>query len=110
MRALCLSLAVLAASGCGSDGPGRFNVTGKVTFRGQPVEEGKITFEDPAAGQVNSADLGAGGGYSVELAAGDYQVSVSPPLIEMPGTRDSPGDTVPKNVKNIPKKYRVPES
>src|SRR5262245_3535921 len=105
-----LLLAILAFVGCGSDGAARFTVTGKVTFQGQPVEEGQITFEDPAAGQVNSGQLGSGGTYSVELPTGDYRVSVSPPLVEMPGTRDSPGDLVPKSVKNIPKKYRVPES
>ena len=103
-------LAALALAGCSSDGPARFAVTGKVTFQGQPVEEGQITFEDPAAGQVNSGKLGSGGSYSVELPAGDYRVSVAPPLVETPGTRDSPGDMVPKNVKNIPKKYWVPES
>jgi hypothetical protein len=102
------SLAIVA--GCGSgDKLARFKVTGKVTFQGQPVEEGTITFEDPAAGQVNSSPLGSGGSYLLELPAGEFHVSISPPLVETKGTGDSPPDMVPKKVNNIPKKYWVQE-
>ena len=97
-------------AGCGgSSGPARYVVSGKVTFQGQPVEEGEITFQDPAAGQVNSGQLGAGGAYSTELQAGKYNVSVAPPLVEVKGGPDSPPDMVPKKVNNIPKKYWVQE-
>jgi len=112
MPRLCLWLAAAAvvAAGCSADGPARYTVTGKVTFQGQAVEEGDITFEDVAAGQVNSAKLGSGGRYSVELPAGDFRVSVSPPLVETKAGPNSPPDMVPKNVQNIPKKYRVGET
>jgi hypothetical protein len=104
-------LIALFAIGCG---PGnkipRYKVSGKVMYQGQPVEEGAITFENPAAGEVNSSPLGAGGAYSLEVPAGDYKVSISPPLVETKGTADSPPDTVPKQVNNIPKKYWVQES
>jgi hypothetical protein len=97
--------------GCGGGDQGRYTVTGKVTFQGQPVEQGEITFEDPAAGQVNSSPLGSGGSYSLEVPAGDFKVSVAPPLIEMKGTADSPPDMVRNPaVKNIPKKYWVQET
>jgi hypothetical protein len=105
-----LGLAWLAIFGCGGDKLARVKVNGKVTYQGQPVQEGEITFEDPAAGQVNSSPLGSGGAYSVELPAGDYRVSIAPPLVESKGTADSPPDMVPKKVKNIPKKYWVQES
>src|SRR3954469_25171968 len=88
----------------------RYQVTGKVTYQGQPVEEGTITFENPTAGEVNSSPLASGGAYSVELPAGDYKVSVSPPLIETKSTADTPPDMVTKKVNNIPKKYWVQES
>jgi hypothetical protein len=104
-----LVVACLTFAGCTSDS-GRYTVTGKVAYQGQPVEEGTITFEDPAAGQVNSATLAAGGTYSVELPAGDFRVSVSPPLVETKGGPDSPGDMAPKKVANIPRKYWVPET
>jgi hypothetical protein len=104
-------LAVVLVAGCGSSDPlARYTVSGKVSFQGKPVEEGTITFEDPAAGQSNSSPLAAGGAYSLELPAGDFRVSVSPPLVETKAGPDSPPDMVPKNVKNIPKKYRVGET
>ena len=105
------ALAFVSVTGCGPSDPlARYTVTGKVAYQGQPVEEGTITFEDPTAGQVNSSPLGAGGAYSVELPAGDFQVSVSPPLVETKAGPDSPGDMAPKKVANIPKKYWVQET
>jgi hypothetical protein len=109
-----LPIAVLLICLCIGCEPGdklaRYKVTGKVSYQGQPVEEGQITFEDPATGQVNSSPLGSGGAYSVELPAGDYRVSVAPPLVETKSTADTPSDMIPKKVRNIPKKYWVQES
>lgn len=104
-------LLLLLASGCTSgDGAARYQVSGKVTFQGQPVERGEITF-DTGAGQVNSSQLGSGGSYSLELPAGDYKVFIAPPLTEGKGTPDSPPDMIPDpTVKNIPKKYWVQET
>jgi hypothetical protein len=102
------ALVCLTVAGCTPDS-GRYTVAGKVAYQGKPVAEGTITFEDPVAGQVNSATLGAGGVYLVELPAGDFRVSVSPPLVETKAGADSPGDMVPKPVANIPKKYWVQE-
>jgi hypothetical protein len=108
---LLIATLLLFVAGCGGGDQGRYTVTGKVTFQGQPVEQGEITFEDPAAGQVNSSPLGSGGSYSLEVPAGDFKVSVAPPLIEMKGTADSPPDMVRNPaVKNIPKKYWVQET
>jgi hypothetical protein len=108
---LFVPFVVSVLSGCGATDPlARYTVTGKVTFQSQPVEEGQITFEDPAAGQVNSSPLGSGGAYSLEIPAGEFRVSISPPLIETKSTGDSPPDMVPKKVANIPKKYWVQET
>jgi len=107
---VAFALCVLVA-GCGSgDKLARYKIEGQVAFRSQPVEEGTITFENPETGQVDSAELGKGGGYSVTLPAGQYKVSVSPPLVETKGTGDSPPDLVPKKVANIPKKFWVQET
>jgi hypothetical protein len=109
-RLLVVSLSIFLL-GCGGGDAGRYAVTGKVTFQGQPVELGEITFEDPAAGQVNSSPLSSGGSYSLEVPKGDFKVSVAPPLVEMKGTADSPPDMVRNPaVKNIPKKYWVQET
>src|SRR5437667_4315762 len=104
-RYACFLVSVMIF-GCGTgDKIPRYRVSGKVTYQGQPVEEGTITFEDPTAGQVNSSTLSPSGAYSLELRAGPYKVSVAPPLVETKGTGDSPPDMVPKKVSNIPKKY-----
>lgn len=105
----CLFLACFIVGCSSGDKLARYKVTGKVTYQGQPVEEGQITFEDPTAGQVNSSALGSGGSYSTELPAGDYRVSVAPPLVEFKSTADTPPDMVEKKVNNIPKKYRTQE-
>jgi len=112
IRGLTLLLLLTACCpGCGSgDKNSRYKVTGKVTYQAGPVEEGTVTFEDPATGQVNSSPLGSGGAYALELPPGEYKISVAPPLVETKGTGDSPPDMVPKKVSNIPKKYWVQES
>ncbi len=94
--------------GCsGSGGPEVKTVTvsGKVTFQGQPVEEGTITFENTETGHVGSAELGSEGAYSVELPVGHYAVAITPPMVEVPNTADSPGGEDFKDVDNIPEKY-----
>lgn len=107
---ICAALCSLLVGCTSSNGPPRYKISGKVTFQGQAVEEGNITFADPASGQVNEGPLGSGGTYSTELPAGSYKVSIAPPLVEMKSTADTPPDLVEKNVKNIPKKYRRQES
>lgn len=100
---------VLLIAGCTGDGSqARYTVTGKVTHQGQPVEKGMIQFENPSAGQSNSAPLGSGGTYSLDVPAGDYKVTVFPPTIMGKATADSPADEIADpSVKNIPTKYRV---
>jgi len=107
----CLALLLYLCAGCGSgDKLAHYRVSGKVTYQGQAVEQGEITFEDPVAGQVNSSPLGSGGNYSLDLPAGDYRVNIAPPLVETKGTGDSPPDKVPDPaVKNIPKRYWTQE-
>jgi hypothetical protein len=66
---LAVALAVLA--GCGQSGPTYFHVSGTVTFGGQPVPKGTVTFEPDAAkgvrGQMGYADL-VGGKFDTRAA------------------------------------------
>src|SRR5262249_48872935 len=84
-------------------------VRGKVTFKGEPVTEGMITFVNPTGGPGGEIRLGADGGYEIPggLVVGDYIVMVTP-LIHIVDT--SPGKTPPspqeKPAPNIPEKYR----
>jgi len=106
-----IGFALLAAwIGCG--GPPKGQVSGKVTFRGQPVTEGKVTFLPLGAGQPAEADLQSDGSYRVQtidggLVVGDYQVLINPPVVLVdtdPGK--SPPSPMEKPVKNIPPRYR----
>lgn len=110
MLLICVVVSTLLTGCPSNNGPPRYKISGKVTYQGQPVEEGNITFADTTTGQVNEGPLGAGGTYSTELPAGSYKVSVAPPLIETKPTADTPPDLVPKKVNNIPKKYWVQET
>jgi hypothetical protein len=106
MRRL-LILGVAVSLGCGSaERP--IDVSGKVTFRGEPVAEGAIQFIEDRTGRGGQVDLGPDGGYTVRLFAGEYRVAVTPPYIE----DNSSGMPNPyyKKVKNIPKKYHSTET
>jgi hypothetical protein len=101
-------LAVIALAGCDS-GPQRGEVQGKVTFKGQPVKEGRVTFLNTTAGGSAEGQLQPDGSYTVSggAALGDYVVEIAP-LMEMKDT--DPGKTPPslveKNATDIPRKYR----
>jgi hypothetical protein len=103
----CLSAAL---AGCW--GPAVGQVSGKVTFKGRPVTEGKINFINPETGFAAEAELGSDGGYVIKnieggLVVGDYTVMVTPPIIIVD---NDPGKTPPspmeKPVANIPAKVR----
>ena len=53
----CGIVAVVFATGCGSGGPQRYHLEGKVTFDGQPVPNGLIRFE-PDSTQGNAGPVG----------------------------------------------------
>jgi hypothetical protein len=102
-----VAISCLAAIGCGgSNRPVMHTVEGRVSFQGSPVEEGTITFENPANGFANSVKLGDGGVYTLQLPDGSYQVNVEPPMIPLDAGPNSPPSEGYKNVKNIPAKYR----
>jgi hypothetical protein len=100
--------AAVAIPGC-EKGPQRGEVRGKVTFKGQPVKEGTLTFLNEAGGGDAEATIGPEGAYEVAggVVVGEYIVEVKP-LMEMRDTDPgkSPPAPVEKNAPDIPKKYR----
>jgi hypothetical protein len=88
-------------------------VKGKITFKGQPVTEGSVTFTNPTEGGTAGADIKPDGTYVVQgdVAVGEYLVMITPP-IHMVDT--DPGKSPPapeeKPAPNIPPKYRGPAS
>lgn len=93
---------VVLAFGCNSaEKP--VEVTGKVTFKGEPVAEGDIQFVEDRTGRGAEVKLESDGAYKASLFAGEYKVVVTPPYI----VDNSSGMPNPyyKKVKNVPKKY-----
>ena len=94
--------AIVVLAGCGSEEK-PVDVSGKVTFNGEPVTEGSVQFIDDRTGRGAEVDLGPGGAYKASLFAGEYKVVVTPPYM----VDESKGLPNPyyKKVKNIPQKY-----
>ena len=94
--------------GC-STGPPVGKVRGKVTFKGQPVKEGRVTFLNPKEGGAAEALIGADGDYALQGGAlvGDYVVEITP-LTHIVDTDPgkSPPAPVEKPAPDIPLKYR----
>jgi hypothetical protein len=82
-----------------------------VTYQGQPVTEGTVSFYSEGAGYAAEAQLGNEGTYRIEteeggLLVGEYVVSVHPPRELGPPDPRTPQVMVEKDVANIPKKHR----
>jgi len=108
----CLGLVVLAAlalPAC-SSGPVKGEVHGKVTFKGQAVKEGTVTFLNTKEGGAAEAPIGTDGTYAVQGGAvvGDYVVEIKP-LTHIVDTDPgkSPPAPVEKPAPDIPAKYRM---
>lgn len=93
-------------SGCSPNGPVMHQVTGKITFEGQAVKEGSITFEDPKTGAAQRAELTPDGSYSIQLQEGNYQICIEPLMVERTTKADTPPDLTYKKADDIPAKYR----
>lgn len=107
-RALIVVLVLPVVAGC-SSGPPSGEVRGKVTFKGEPVKEGTVTFLNPTQGGAYEAKLNAEGVFEVsgKVAVGEYLVIVTP-LIEIKDTDPgkSPPAPVEKPAPNIPIRFR----
>jgi len=94
-----------------SSGPVKGEVFGKVTFKGQPVKEGTVTFLNTKDGGGAEAEIKSDGTYVVPsgVFVGEYDRVEIKPLMEMKDT--DPGKTPPSKVEkpapNIPAKYRM---
>jgi hypothetical protein len=76
------------AAGCGPTEP-LARISGKVTFEGAPVQEGLIVFSSTELGvhimaKINDGSYRVVTERGVGLPPGDYQVAISPPLIDHP--------------------------
>lgn len=129
LSALAASAAlVLAVVGCGGDSFGkRYAVSGTVTYNGEPVEKGTITFHpvDLTTGRAATGQI-VDGKYTLSTAGdrdgafpGDYKVSISARDANLQGAMNPEGgsakqDDVAKAYaeakKLVPAKYELPDT
>ena len=105
-----LSLCVCVI-GCGPGNPlGRKAISGKVTFAGQPLANGSISFEPLEAGGVTSGGTIENGSYSIATAGG---LPLGKYLVRINASRSAheapqnlpPGTPEPPAVELIPAAY-----
>lgn len=77
MRAiLLLATFALVATGCGKSGPKTYDVTGTVTYDGQPLDSGSIAFT-PADTTMRGGQVEiTAGKYTIQLPAGEMTVKI----------------------------------
>jgi len=118
-------LGLLPLLGCGEDDEigQRYAVNGVVTYNGEPVPNGSVSFSTEApGGRSGSADIKPDGSYSATtltpgdgLLPGKYKVAVNSVEIDMKDVVGKPAglyrtDLIKKAPKkrNVPKKYESP--
>jgi len=98
-----LLLVALVLTGC-QGGKKMGTVSGKVTYKGNPVTAGEVQFTMPEKGLGSSAKLDDSGAYTLagQLEAGTYKVYIQPPTPEQ-----LPPGQAPKPVKfDVPRKFQ----
>jgi len=78
----CAALSLLAAlialpAGCGPSGPETYEVSGEVTFDGQPVADGEIVFRAADGSAASWAGKIENGRYSLPATAGKKRVEIT---------------------------------
>ena len=88
-------------------------VTGQVTYQGTPVTEATVMFTNPEQHIAMTAQVDEEGKFRIRRAGtnglplGSYQVTVSPPRVDLPLGPPPPG-WQDKKYPNIPDSYRNP--
>lgn len=105
-------LTVLLLSGCGEAAT---KVSGKVSYRGKPLNSGTITFFCKDNQVVRSCQIGPDGGYAIDnVPIGNAKITVSvpppPPKMSAEVAKMAPsGDEPPPKPVLVPTKYGDPE-
>jgi hypothetical protein len=71
-----LAIVALAFVGCSNE-PRQFEISGGVTYQGQPIADGQIVFEDEAPGQGKWPGTIKDGRYKLKATAGPKLVRLS---------------------------------
>jgi hypothetical protein len=114
-----LFLFLVPISGCGGGGKPSGTVSGTVTYKGEPLPQGRVTFYGPN-NQVASALIEEGGKYTAtKVPLGEVKVAVDTPPAPSKAAIKAAKDkrrfergvpiVLPENTISIPKKYENPE-
>lgn len=121
--ALCLSIGTVLFTGCGkSSGLQKSEVSGKVTYNGEPIRDGDISFQPdqgtagpPSSGTIKNGVYRLDGEWG--LAAGTYKVKINAYRPAAPGGSnmlpggllDKPPETpgVPARDQYLPEKFNT---
>jgi len=112
MHRIALTFAFLSCLiiGCGSGntGPQTYEVTGTVTFDGQPVKSGDIQFEPETPGESPDGGPIIDGKFSIRAKPGKNLVSIRATR-DVPGqtTKGAMGEDIAKKEEFIPEKYNA---
>lgn len=96
----------LACLGCGGTGDGLQELTGRVTYNGEPIPKGRIQFRALNDGQQAYAGMIDDGEYAVRVAPGPAAVEIRASRL-IPGKYDesNPGEREPVGEMYIPERY-----
>ena len=109
LAALLIGMALLAV-GC-SQGKPRGSVAGTVQYRGAIVKEGIVSIYSPQLGFGNESSINEDGTFLVHgLRYGPYLIAIHPPLVRQDYGGKSVPSMEPKQVQDIPAKYRNPST
>ncbi|MHC2065991.1 carboxypeptidase-like regulatory domain-containing protein [Bremerella sp. T1] len=106
-----LTVAVLGIglAGCNQDKT-LGTIHGNVTYDGDPVKEGTISFRGVENGVSVSDELDSEGKFEITaaggIAPGTYQVFIVPPEVEVSIGENVAPILKPKDMKDLPKEYR----
>jgi len=96
--------------GCGQSptGPKLEKVTGKVTFKGEPVKEGDISVIPIGPGGSSAGGKIVDGQFQLEVTAGKKKVEITA-MRDVPGKfrEDNPGEKMQVREQFIPAKYNA---
>jgi len=106
--AAALAAGLLFLSGCGGKGTPVGEVSGKMTFKNNPVADGIVSFMNPAGGTGGEGPL-KDGSYSLTapLPVGEYKVMVAPRTVRKQDGGKGPEVGVELPAPDIPMKYRT---
>jgi len=103
ITAFILLSAFFVVSGC-NDSVDTTTVSGKVTYRAEPLANGSATFY-PQVGRPVSVGIDASGAYSVQLLSGEYRVAIHGPGIQVPeGWKEGDPESPPPKIV-LPPEY-----